>query len=288
MTGRADDPLAGVLAPDRVFYAEGVLLSAADFEAEQAYHRGRLARALAALHGSGTLAGLRVVWQAAQAAEVGPPARPAREEQLLVEPGLALDRFGRIVEIPRSACIRLGRWYEQQPADLLERGLFSGAEAVVVDGSPVPGVVADLFVRFLACERGKTPAFASGPFDALDAVAPARLRDGYELRLFVRQERPPPRPAGSPWPAERAALQEAIFAAWQPLVERGQDGELLPLAEHLVGQDPTFLFLARLVLPAQPAAAGRQPTRLAGPVRVLNGLRQFAYSSAALARLVGL
>ena len=76
MSSRADDPLAGVLAPDRVFYAEGVLLSAADFEAEQAYHRGRLARALAALHGSGTVAGLRVIWQAARPAEVGPPAPP--------------------------------------------------------------------------------------------------------------------------------------------------------------------------------------------------------------------
>jgi hypothetical protein len=291
MSSRPDDPLAGVLAPDRVFYAEGVLLSAADFEAEQAYHRGRLARALAGLHGSGTLAGLRVVWQPAQPAQAGPPVQVAREEELLVEPGLALDRLGRLVEVPRAACIRLGRWFDQQPDEVLERGLYRGAEAVVVDGAPVAGLVADLFVRFISCERGKTPAFAAGPFDALDAVVPSRLRDGYELRLFVRQERPLPLPTPDViWPTTRAGLPEAIFGAWQQLVERGQDGELLPLAEHLVGQDPTFLFLARLVMPAEPAAAGqRRPTRLpSGPVRVLNGLRPFVYSSAALARLAGL
>jgi hypothetical protein len=73
------------------------------------------------------------------------------------------------------------------------------------------------------------------------------------------------------------------------LTERGPRGELLPRAEHLVGQDPTFLFLARLVIPAQPAAAGqRRPNRMTAPVRVLNGLRPFVYSSAALARLAGL
>jgi hypothetical protein len=288
MSSRPDDPLAGLLAPDRVFYAEGVLLSAADFEAEQAYHRGRLARALASLDGSGTLAGLRVVWQAARPAESGPPARPAREEELLVEPGLALDRLGRLIEIPRSACIRLGRWFEQQPDDLLERGLYRGAEAVLFGGAAVDGVVADLFVRFVACERGKTPAFVAGPFDALDAVVPSRLRDGYELQLFVRQERPLPLPEASPWPTGRNALPEAIFDAWQRLTERGQRGELLPLAEHLLGQDPTFLFLARLVLPAQPVAGQRRPNRRPAPVRVLNGLRPFVYSSAALARLAGL
>ena len=140
--------------------------------------------------------------------------RPAREEELLIEPGLALDRLGRIVEIPRSACIRLGRWFDQQADDLLERGLFRGAEAVVVDGSPVPGVVADLFVRFLACERGKTPAFAAGPFDALDAVVPSRLRDGYEPRLFVRQERPLPLPAPDVlWPTARAGLPSLVVVA---------------------------------------------------------------------------
>ena len=46
--------------PDRVSYDEGVLLDALDFRAEQSYHRGRLARVLAYLFGTGTAAGLEV------------------------------------------------------------------------------------------------------------------------------------------------------------------------------------------------------------------------------------
>ena len=48
-----DDPPRKPTAPDRaklldrVFYATGAMLDATDFTDEQAYHRGRLARALA-------------------------------------------------------------------------------------------------------------------------------------------------------------------------------------------------------------------------------------------------
>ena len=41
---KRDDSLAEVEGPDRVNYATGVLLNAEDFQAEQDYHRGRLAR----------------------------------------------------------------------------------------------------------------------------------------------------------------------------------------------------------------------------------------------------
>ena len=48
------DSLVEVEGPDRVHYKTGVLLNADDFIAEQNYHRGRLARALACVNGSGT------------------------------------------------------------------------------------------------------------------------------------------------------------------------------------------------------------------------------------------
>jgi hypothetical protein len=283
-----EDPLASTTYPDRVFYAEGVLLSADDFQAEQVYHRGRLARVLAGLHGSGTVAGLRVVWRApvSTSPESGPQA--GREEELLVEPGLAIDRLGRIIELPRAACIRLGRWFDGQSDSQVERGFHGGADAVEVDGAPVDGIVADVFVRFVACQRGKTPAFASGPFDALDAVVPSRLRDGYELRLFIRQERPLPLPEIY-WPADQAGLLEAVFGAWEQLTERGERGELKPLREHVLGQDTTSVFLARLVLPAQRVEGRQRPARRVGEaVRVRNDLRPIVYSAAALARLGGL
>jgi hypothetical protein len=54
-------------APSRVFYSLGRMLAAEDFQADQDYHRGALARALLQLYGTGTVAGLYVqmpqVWQ---------------------------------------------------------------------------------------------------------------------------------------------------------------------------------------------------------------------------------
>jgi hypothetical protein len=82
------DPIETAPPPERVNYATGVLLDAADFRDEQTYHRGRLARALRYLVGFGTIAGLRVV----------PPAATDAELELRVEPGLAIDRYGRLIE----------------------------------------------------------------------------------------------------------------------------------------------------------------------------------------------
>src|SRR5947207_14982771 len=95
------DPLEAMPPPERVNYATGVLLAAEDFRDEQTYHRARLARLLSALVGFGTLAGLRVT----------PPAANDAELELQVAPGLAIDRFGRLVEITEPYCIRIARWF---------------------------------------------------------------------------------------------------------------------------------------------------------------------------------
>lgn len=284
-----NDPLENILNPDRVYYATGVMLDAEDFNAEQTYHRGRLARVLSYLHGSGTVAGLKVQWKKAVEAEpnADPPIK-AKEEELHVEPGIAIDRLGRMVELPRRACIRLNRWYESQDPDKLVQAFHEGADAIEVNGQKVDGVVADVFVRFVACERGKTPAFASGPFDALDAVAPSRLRDGYQLQLFPRAEQTPPVP-DKLWPADPALLHDAIFDAWEKVSGRDADNRLKPLNEHAANQDPTFIFLARVVIPAEKGVNDERPKRLAGAnVEVLNNGRRFAYTAAALASLSNL
>jgi hypothetical protein len=278
--------------PDRVFYDTGVLLDAEDFRTEQRYHRGRLARALSLLHGSGTVAGLKVDWTPAAPATAD---TPARDEQLEVAPGLAIDRLGRMIELPRPACMRLRRWLDEQTDDDLTQALYLGADAPVVDITnddgttaqlAVEGIVADLFVRFEVCERGKTPAFASGPFDALDAVAPSRLRDGYHLELRLRKQRPLPVPA-RPTLDDLAALQRAIFEAWDIASARDEHGNLEPLPEHAAGQDNSYVFLARVVIPAAAPAAGERVTPTDGAiVRVANNLRPFIYTAGALARLL--
>lgn len=62
------DTLSPPPAPNRVYYSLGRMLGVEDFQAEQDYHRGRLARALLQMCGTGTISGLNVnipqIWQA--------------------------------------------------------------------------------------------------------------------------------------------------------------------------------------------------------------------------------
>jgi hypothetical protein len=176
------DPLYARPLPERPVYATGMLLDASDLADEQTYHRGRLARALAHLAGGGTLAGLRVTYQSA--IDAGPGQRP---EEIRVEPGVAVDRLGRLIELPRPACLRLVPWFAAQNAldggDSLRRAAYGGVDRftsarLVADGGGLPAraVVADVFVRFVGCAQGYTPSFATGPYDALDARPRPRPR----------------------------------------------------------------------------------------------------------------
>ena len=275
------------LPPDRPNYDTGVLLDAEDFRAEQLYHRARLADALLYLGGSGTLAGLRVNWLP-PAAGVAPGA--AQDGQLQVEPGVALDRFGRLIEVPRPTCLRLRPW-------------LMALETPVLHGAPHDGLVADVFIRFLAAPRGYTPAYASGPYDATNAVTPARIRDSFRLDLVPRQElgQLEQKLPQDSWPDltpiadatdRQRALREAILAAWRGGSGESDaqpwdpDGRLRPLPEHARGQDATALFLARVTIPAVLDESSRVNRQ--GDVRVENTLRSFVYSTAALAAWAGL
>lgn len=272
-----DDPLRRpassdrITLLDRVFYATGAMLSVDDFNAEQAYHRGRLARALAYLHGWGTVAGLRV--------EIEPPLPPAgdgtggREEGVLVRPGMAIDRLGRIVEVPREACLRLDRWFADQRAAL----------APLVSGGVV---LADVFLAFVACERGLTPAFASGGFEALNAHSPSRIRDSYRIDLLPRRPDallpanvwPDPFAAGTP--EERAtAILDAVLGAWREGSEFWSESSSgpEPLREHQVGEDTTAVFLARLAISV--TGAGAELRRTEGATTVDNSARPVVYTA---------
>lgn len=278
------------IQPDRLFYATGVLLDAQDFQTEQLYHRSRLAQVLRYLGGSGTVAGLEVVWKRrvepgqTDPSESGGAVYPnGRDEEIRVQPGLAIDRLGRLIEVTRSYCIRLDRWFLQNRASLL------------VQDSPYSGLVVDVFLRFVVRERGRTPAVAAGPFDALDAVTPSRLRDGSELHLVARSEpadQLPTKLPRDPWGsistlpvADRAAaLHRLMFDAWQGTQARS-GGDLNPSPEHRPNQPTTDLFLARLILPATLATGGVIRTADA-TVTVENQHRQFIYPIPAIAQLL--
>jgi hypothetical protein len=292
------DPLSAqpLEGPDRVHYAEGVLLDARDFTDEQSYHRGRLARALQYLAGTGTVVGLDVTWR-------------ADEQEVVVSPGVAIDPLGRLVELPRAACIRLRRWFAAQRPDDLREGWLTDAPRY-----PSPVVIADVFLRFVVCERGKTPAFASGPYDALDAVAPARLRDGYELALVVRTEAGDRRRGGDPVPEPdaRAVIdhlfdptadlderlrraEDAILTGWRGGSDLWTDGKPPRLVEHMgprlnplpagerdpteVGRDPTAVMLARVAIPVAPPTGSQDPpSDLEQPPAIEARNRRFVYA----------
>jgi hypothetical protein len=278
---------AGALRPDRPWYATGVRLDAEDFQAEQLYHRARLAESLRWLGGCGTVAGLRVRWQEATPASGG---RAATEEEIVVQPGLAVDRFGRLISLPRPHCLRLNPWLAALANS--ETWLRERNEG----GTTRQLVVADLFIRFLALPRGYTPAAAAGPFDATDAVQPNRIRDSHKLELVAR-----PREMGmgerlplDPWaplrttPAEQRwqVLQDLILDGAPAATEGQGEGALKDRPEHAGGIDPSALFLARLEIPV---ASGDAPlSRLASQrVTVRNDLRELLLSSTALAAWAG-
>jgi hypothetical protein len=251
------DPLTAFERPDRAFYDTGVLLDAEDFLDEQTYHRSRLARALGYLTGAGTLAGLK-----AQTDLNGGVL------ELEVTAGLAVDRYGRLIEVPRPWCMRLQPWVSAQTNDALRAA--HGAT----------GVVADLYLVFAPAARGRTPAFAQGDFDATDALVPSRIRDAFHFSLVLRPEAKdaPTAPAFLPRgrfdairalaPAARVdAMRQAVLDGWTESLARprapGDTDAVPPLREHALGVDPASIFLARVVMPtlAGPGAtpAGGRP-----------------------------
>jgi hypothetical protein len=284
--------------PDRLFYAQGVLLDAQDFSDEQLYHRARLARALQYLSGTGTAAGLRVDFDAAK-------------EEVVVQPGLALDPLGRLIEVPQPRCVRIRDWFDAQRAEDVRDGWLTE--------SGVSTLIADVFVRFAVCERGKTPAFASGPFDALDAVQPSRLRDGVELGLVIRSEAGArrqaisdgnPNPPSVPVPDARSlllglpsdpasrleAIEDLILSQWREGTSDWQNGKPPRLVEHLparvltgdpppvdhtqVGRDPTSVLLARLKIEVDTSDASIEYVGFTpAPDNPDNRLRRFIYES---------
>ena len=179
-------------------------------------------------------------------------------------------------------------WYAAQSPQLLRQAWHDSGN--LWSGSP-SGVAADLFIRFVVCERGKTPSFASDAFDSFDSVTAARLRDGFEIELILRQEATPavPQPQWRDFGNDAATLRDAIFAAWREGSAFSTLQGLDPLPEHVPGQDTSSLFLARVLLPADQGPIGQRPIRRSSEtVVVRNELRSFVVTANALARWLGI
>lgn len=277
------DPLTGAYTPERVNYATGIMLQADDFEAEQTYHRGRLAQLMRHLMGFGTLAGLKVV------------ALPAKNNifEIQVQPGIAVDRYGRLIEIQTPQCVEVGRWLAAQPQSRLRISTHNKPRTTLDKA-----VVADIFLSAHGCGRGKTPSFATGPFDALDALVSARVAENPRLELVLRSEGNPdpdrpasagPQPADIPkpqnfWPkptADAKAQLEAVMGSWNHGAADSANENLKPLAEHVPGREYSALLLARIAIPvtAVTDAGNNVNTQFDSGKQLLvdNSIRPFIY-----------
>ena len=154
--------------PNRVYYSTGRMLGVEDFQADQDYHRGRLARVLVQLFGTGTVSGMNVTLG-------NDPGDGSLEVQ--VSPGYGNRSRGRVIEVPAQVCIRLKNWYAQVDPSVLNMALH-GANVVV-----------DVFVTFVPCTRGATPCFASqDDYDATAAFSPNRWLDSFAMQLVPRTD----------------------------------------------------------------------------------------------------
>lgn len=282
--------------PSRPNYAAGVLLDTRDFEDEQDYHRGRLGRALAALVGFGTLAGLRATCVVQD--------NPGLEVQ--VAPGLALDRIGRLVEVRRTQCLAVADWLAARAGRSASAVETAERNEVIQAVDPNGGnalLRLDVWLRFLPAASGRKPAFAAGPFDATDYAVPSRMADGFEITFDVAADplgttRLPANrlpalddeitalqaTAADDRPAARLAwMLENVLSGW-PQAPADLPGQLAPLAEHRLASQWNGVLLARVTLPvAATSASDAFPridgTRLADPTADLadNRLRPFVF-----------
>jgi hypothetical protein len=394
-------------APQRVFYSTGRMLGVEDFQADQDYHRGRLARALVQLYGSGTVTGLNVVrqvWQpntayptfafvydangsvhvntgSAGTSGTNPPAFAAAAGgstpdqagiiwtneghinsagwqanklfsfptvivdpnfnlqilnvkpnitssaiepgwntaigsvtgdggkaawvcagpgfKLSVMPGMAIDRVGRIIEVPRAVCIVLNDWLTQQ---IQTWQTFLKSPVPNQPAPPDPNLavqgsnlVCDVFATFVPCTRGLTPCFATeDDFDATDAFSANRWLDSFAMQLVLRTDDPPKTPV-DPWkasgalPAKGATLTGADETALQNLLLAAVAGVAAGGVEYPPGFDNSSVFLARLQIAATKGPGpGQAPSFDLTKMSIDNHSRLFLYPAALLARLGGL
>ena len=407
----AIDALSPPAPPNRVYYSLGRMLGVDDFQADQDYHRGRLARAILQICGTGTVSGLKVVlnqnWEpntayptwayvidsnnsvevnlgiagtSAAAAptpwattagghttdnnltwtNVGTPGSwqpeatfaaigavadsngnlqiltaPApftsgpdtpiwnavvggvtpdggiaaawtcigsKDLEILVTPGIAIDRVGRIIEVPRAVCIRVAPWLANQTASDLNQAL----KQTTATPAAAFAIVADVFATFVGCTRGVTPCFAAqDDYDATDAFSPNRLLDSFAMQLVLRPDvdlmgtPPTPNLPQDPWrgvgpistppsPPAQTLQQHLLDATIGPGASNPFGSGTTPAEIPFgAGLDPSSVFLARILIPAA-AVSGQAPVANLAGISIDNFSRLFLYPASLVARWIGL
>ena len=216
----------GTLSPDlRVFYQYGMVLGLDDFLQEQTHNLGLDYHHERALHGYGTVYGLHVTTST-------PPDAP-NDVTVTVEPGMAIDQWGREVTVPSAQCARLGAWLaaqEEASAGTVEAHLGSSGELVVY-----------VTAAYAQCPEDLVPLPGQPCSTSTQMQVPSRLRDAWDIEL---RWAPPAMPA---WDAVRRL------------------GQLLNSIQIVPGPDPSLwsdeqaIIDAVLALPSPETPSGSPP-----------------------------
>ena len=219
----------GTLSPDmRVFYQYGMVLGLSDFVQEQTHNLGLEYHHERALHGYGTVYGLHVT-------STTPPDAP-EDVTVTVEPGMAVDQWGREVTVPSAQCARLGAWLtaqDQASAGTVETHLGDSGELVIY-------VVA----AYAECPDDLVPLPGQPCSTSAQLQVPSRLRDAWDIDF---RWAPPAMPA---WDAVRQLSQ--LLNSVQIVTGAG----LSP------GGDEEAIIKAVLAIPSSGTPSGSPP----GPV----------------------
>lgn len=268
----ADDPIIADFSPQRVAYAIGRMLGAEDFQAEQNYHRNRLARVTRML-GTGTVFGLNVTCKTDPNAD---------NIEVRVEPGMAIDRAGRLIEVQNAVCIRLKKFLDGQSDSDLSLSLKDA-------GDKTMQLVSDVFVRFVECDRGKTPAFADNDYDATDAFTANRTLDGFRMELVLRKDAA--KLPVDPWDkvTAKGSVTAATVDSVKTMLLTAKAVDMTEPQEYPEGyDDPTAVFLARVGVAGKSTGAGKKPALDYSKINVNNMARLFVYPPSLLARGIAL
>jgi hypothetical protein len=156
---------SGVLSPDlRVNYEFGLVLGVDEFKQEQMYFLEKDYLHNRALHGYGTVYGLKV--------EATRPADDATDVLITVEPGLGIDQCGRPILLRNAQCARLKAWLKKQPANVV-------AQYTDASGDMHLYVVAS----YDECLEALVPIPGAPCSSGESTSAPSRIRDSFNLEL---------------------------------------------------------------------------------------------------------
>jgi hypothetical protein len=215
------------------------------------------------------------------------------QSEVQVTAGLAIDRVGRMIEVPSTVCIRMALWLAGQASSDLNNAILAG------------NLWLDVFATFAPCTKGVTPCFATqDDYDATDAFSANRLLDSFAMRLVLRTDASsvasggslpvpqdpwfPPAPPSGGITGALAAIQQSILsantgpAASLPFTSGGPVPPEIP-----GGVDPSSVFLARISMPATAGVGGQPPTYNLSGIQVANNLRLFVYPLSLVARSLG-